>query len=109
MLPKPRRPREKRIAPLTPVTYSISEFCDVTGLSRAAVLRSMDDGTLRTVKIGNRRLILAQQPHMSRAEESRAGINSVGLGTEPVRKLAIPSQIEPRSRKPAAAQAQSGR
>ena len=109
MLPKPRRPREKRIAPLTPVTYSISGFCDMTGLSRTAVLRSMDDGTLRTVKIGNRRLILDQQPHMSRADESRAGTDSVVLGTEPVRKLTIPSQIEPRSRKPAAAQAPPGR
>ena len=36
----------------------------MTGLSRVAVLRLMDDGTLHTVKIGNRRLILAQQPHM---------------------------------------------
>jgi hypothetical protein len=66
MLPKPRRPREKRIIPLKRVTYSISEFCDMTGLSRVAVLRSMDDGTLRTVKIGKRRLILAQQPHTPR-------------------------------------------
>ncbi len=64
MLPKPRRPREKRIIPLGRATYSIAEFCDMTGLSRVAVLRSMDDGALHTVKIGNRRLILAQQPHM---------------------------------------------
>lgn len=62
MLPRPRRPREKRIVPLSRATYTIREFCDKTGLSEAAVLRSMDDGSLRVVKIGIRRLILAQQP-----------------------------------------------
>ena len=62
MLPKPRRPREKRFVPLTRATYTIREFCDKTGLSEAAVLRSIDDGSLRVVKIGIRRLILAQ-PH----------------------------------------------
>jgi hypothetical protein len=30
MLPKPRRPHEKRIVPLTRATYSIAEFCDKT-------------------------------------------------------------------------------
>jgi hypothetical protein len=60
---RPRRPREKRI-PLPRATYSIAEFCDMTGLSRAAVLLSMDDGSLRNVKVGNRRLILARPAHM---------------------------------------------
>jgi hypothetical protein len=63
MLRRPRRPREKRI-PLARATYSIAEFCDMTGLSRSAVLLSMDDGSLRNVKVGNRRLILAQPAHM---------------------------------------------
>lgn len=66
MLPRPRRRREQRIIPLTRVTYSIAEFCDLTGLSQAAVLRSTDDGTLRTVRIGNRRPFLAQQPRTPR-------------------------------------------
>ncbi len=64
MLPRPRRPREQRLIPLGRVTYSISEFCDMSGLSKVAVLRSIDDGTLCTVKIGKRRLILAQRPHL---------------------------------------------
>lgn len=62
MLPKPRRPREKPIFPLMRVTYSIPEYCDVTGLNRAAVLRLLDDGSLRTVTLGTRRLILVRQP-----------------------------------------------
>ena len=65
MLPKPRRRREERIIPLTRATYSIAEFCDKTGLSEARVMRLMDAGTLRAVKVGSRRLILAEQPRMS--------------------------------------------
>jgi CRP/FNR family transcriptional regulator, anaerobic regulatory protein len=62
MLPKPRRPREKRIVPLARAAYTIREFCDKTGLSEEEVLRSIDDGSLRVMKIGIRRLILARQP-----------------------------------------------
>jgi hypothetical protein len=46
MLPKSCRPREKRIADLTPVTCSIPGFCAITGQSKAAVLCSIDDGSL---------------------------------------------------------------
>jgi len=60
MLPKPRRPREKRIAKLTRVTYTIVEFCEMTGIGRATLLRSIEDGSLRTVRVGTRRLILAR-------------------------------------------------
>ncbi|WP_291686804.1 hypothetical protein [Bradyrhizobium sp.] len=49
---------------MTRVTYLIEEFCDLTGLSETAVARSMKDGTLRTVRIGHRRLVLAHQPRM---------------------------------------------
>ena len=70
MLRRPRRPREKRI-PLPRATYSIAEFCDMTGLSRAAVLLSMDDGSLRNVKVGNRRLILARPANMRGAPTAR--------------------------------------
>jgi excisionase family DNA binding protein len=59
MLPKPRRPREKRIVELTRVTYTIAEFCEITGIGRATLLRSIDDGSLLTVRVGTRRLILA--------------------------------------------------
>jgi hypothetical protein len=62
MLPKARRPREKRIAPLERVTYSIAEYCEMSGLSKAMVLSFIDDGTLRIVRLGQRRLILARQP-----------------------------------------------
>jgi hypothetical protein len=61
MLPKPRRPRERCIYPLTRVTYSVPEHCDITGRSREEVLRLMDDGSLLTVKIGIRRLILMRE------------------------------------------------
>jgi len=76
MLPKPRRPREKRIVPLTPVTYSIAEFCDLTGLSKAVVLRSIDDGSLRSVKVGIRRLILAPK---WRAQSAEMGASNCGF------------------------------
>ena len=62
MLRKPRRPRERCTYPLSRVTYSVPAYCDITGLSRAAVLRMMDDGCLATVKIGHRRLILMREP-----------------------------------------------
>jgi hypothetical protein len=71
MLRRPRRPREKRVVPLARATYSIAEFCDMTGLSRAAVLLSMDDGSLRNVKVGNRRLILARPANMRGAPTER--------------------------------------
>jgi hypothetical protein len=61
MLPKPHRPRETRVVALTRATYSIAEFCDKTGHDRATVLRHMKDGTLRILKIGHRRLIIALQ------------------------------------------------
>ena len=60
MLPKPRRPREKRIVELTRVTYTIAEFCEMTGIGRATLLRSIDGGSLLTVRVGTRRLILAR-------------------------------------------------
>jgi hypothetical protein len=59
MLAKPHRPREKRISPLPRTTYSIAEFCARSGQNRATVLRLMNDGKLRSLKIGHRRLILA--------------------------------------------------
>ena len=71
MLRRPRRPREERVVPLPRATYSISEFCDMTGLSRAAVLLAMDDGSLRNVKVGNRRLILAPLAHMPGTQAPR--------------------------------------
>jgi excisionase family DNA binding protein len=62
MLPKPRRPREKRIVELKPVTYTIAEFSEMTGISRVTVLRLMNSSSLRVVRLGNRRLILATKP-----------------------------------------------
>jgi hypothetical protein len=72
MRPKPHLPREKRIVPLTRVTCSIAEFCDITGMGKAAVLRPVDDGSLRIVKIGTRRLILA--PRIARSLHRNEGI-----------------------------------
>ena len=73
MLSKPRRPREKRIVPLTRVTYSIAEFCEKTSLTRQAVLRSIDEGSLRIVRIGHRQLILARRPSGRTTQESIVG------------------------------------
>jgi len=64
MLCKPYRPRDKRIAPAR-ATSSIEEFCEKTGQTREAVLRLINDGTLRTVKIGYRRLVLTKMPGRS--------------------------------------------
>jgi excisionase family DNA binding protein len=64
MLFKPCRPRDKRIAPARS-TYSIEEFCEKTGQTRAVVLRLINDGTLRTVRLGYRRLILTKMPGRS--------------------------------------------
>jgi hypothetical protein len=47
---------------LTRATYSIAEFCEKTGLSRVIVARRIEDGILRTIKLGLRRLILAKKP-----------------------------------------------
>ena len=62
MLPKPRRPREKRFVELKPVTYTIAEFSEMTGIRRVRVLRLINSGLLRVVRLGNRRLILATKP-----------------------------------------------
>jgi excisionase family DNA binding protein len=72
MLPKPRRPREKRIVELTRVTYTIAEFCEMTGLNRAAVLRGIDKGSLRVVKVGTRRWIPCAAGDEARIEGIRA-------------------------------------
>ena len=64
MLCKPLRPRDKRIAPAR-ATFSIGEFCEKTGQTRAVVLRLINDGTLRTVRIGYRRLVLTKMPGRS--------------------------------------------
>ena len=61
MLARPRRPRDKRIAPAR-ARRSIEEFCEKTGQTKAEVLRLIDDGTLRTVRLGYRRLILTKMP-----------------------------------------------
>jgi hypothetical protein len=53
MLPKPRRPRDHN-EPLSPVTFSVAEYCVISGLNTAAVTRLMDDGILRTAKVGFR-------------------------------------------------------
>ncbi len=64
MLARPRRPRDKRITPAR-ATRSIEEFCEKTGQTKAEVLRLIDDGTLRTVRLGYRRLILTKMPGRS--------------------------------------------
>ena len=64
MLCKPYRPRDKRIAPAR-ATRSIEEFCEKTGQTKAEVQRLIDNGTLRTVRLGYRRLILTKMPGRS--------------------------------------------
>lgn len=85
MLPKPRRPREERIVPLSRVTYSLEEFCEKTGLSRKTVLRSIDEGSLRIVKVGHRQLILARQPSCGSHRESIVGF----LGPDSTKRVLV--------------------
>jgi hypothetical protein len=42
MILDPRRPRERRIVLLTWITWSIEEFCNISGLIDASVRRSID-------------------------------------------------------------------
>jgi excisionase family DNA binding protein len=46
--------------PNEPLAYRVNEFCRVVGLGRTTVYALIGDGTLATVKIGNRRLIPRQ-------------------------------------------------
>ena len=64
MLAKPRRPRDKR-PKLARTASSIEEFCNNSGQTQAEVLRFVNDGTLRTVRLGYRRLILTKMPGLS--------------------------------------------
>jgi excisionase family DNA binding protein len=54
------------------VTYSIAEYCELTGLNKATVLSSIDDDRLRLVKLGKRRLILAPPPAVRRPRPAPA-------------------------------------
>jgi hypothetical protein len=64
MLARPRRPRDKHVAPAR-ATTSIEEFCEKTGQTKEKVLRLMNDGSLLTVRIGYRWLILTKMPGRS--------------------------------------------
>jgi hypothetical protein len=61
MAPRPRRPRDPK-EPLSAVIFTVAKYCDVTGLSEAEVARQMENGTLHTVRLGLRRLILSAKP-----------------------------------------------
>ena len=40
---------------------AVAEYCELNGVSTEAVLRSIDEGLLRAVKVGHRRLVIAGQ------------------------------------------------
>jgi hypothetical protein len=42
------------------LAYSVNDFCRVSSLGRSFVYEALDVGNLRSIKIGKRRLILAQ-------------------------------------------------
>jgi len=46
------------LADVKPAVISIKDFRVATGVSQATVMRRLADGTLKSVKIGGRRLIL---------------------------------------------------
>jgi hypothetical protein len=50
--------RTARPHPITPITLSISAFCEVSSLSRMTVWRLCKRGDLEAVSIGSRRLII---------------------------------------------------
>jgi excisionase family DNA binding protein len=43
---------------LEPITASIPEFCRISGLGRSTVYEMLGDGSLDSITIGRRRLIL---------------------------------------------------
>jgi excisionase family DNA binding protein len=51
------------IKPVERLAYSVDELIAATGVSRPSIYRRIADGTLQTVKFGNRRLISAQAFH----------------------------------------------
>lgn len=51
--PAPQMP----VIPIERMALSIEEFVACTGISRATVYRRFDDGSLKAIKFGKRRLI----------------------------------------------------
>lgn len=57
----PRKPDPVRT--VTPVAYSIAEALTALPISRTKLYELMNDGTIRTIRIGGRRLIPAAALH----------------------------------------------
>lgn len=48
---------------MTPISYTIRQACEVTGLGRTSIYLACREGRLEQVKIGRRTLILARSLH----------------------------------------------
>ena len=56
-------PKNKKVegAPCTPLAHSIKKTGELINLSRTSVYKLIADGTLRTIKLRNRRLVPATE------------------------------------------------
>ncbi len=51
-------PGAARGPPLKPITVSIKTACELSGLSRSTIWKLVADGTLESISVGRKRLIL---------------------------------------------------
>jgi hypothetical protein len=53
-------PSAFEMSPAIPITASVKDFCDLSGLPRRSVYTLLKLGALRSIKIGKRRLIVLE-------------------------------------------------
>ena len=58
---EPSKNKKAEGAPCTPLAHSIKETGELINLSRTSVYKLIADGTLRTIKLRNRRLVPATE------------------------------------------------
>jgi excisionase family DNA binding protein len=52
------RKRESRREPPRPISTTVDDACRITGLGRTKIYELISDGTLKTVRLGRRRLVI---------------------------------------------------
>jgi len=61
------------VNPETPITTTISNFCRLTGCGRSKTYELLAEGTLESIKIGKRRLIVLDSYHKLIERQRAAG------------------------------------
>lgn len=62
-----------------PLSYSISGLCEASGLGRSKVYSLIADGTLQTITVGGRRLIIGESVerfYANAGDKTARGINA---------------------------------